>query len=265
MSSYSRDSWRVIFKNYLASARVSIFRQVLQDELDMDVDSNSKILMSNTDTAVELLKLFAQSNDEEASLPVVIIAQELTEANYQHDNDDERRQKAISVLSVDQLRKHKLTHAFLHIHTDKSERDILDLLRLVFQRLDPNGKLILSRRKRDGFAEILHDAGVQVPGRQQRSDVSSPSNEDDVLTSLVAEAGFLRNKISSIEKSHLVMEGPSDTFVLDVKRALEPTLGPCDEGAGWKAMFDDAATREIAEHGGVLLVANVVMATKAVA
>ena len=264
MSSYSRDSWRIIFKNYLASARVSIFRQVVQDELYMEFDSNAKILMSNTDTAIELLKLFAQSNDEEASLPVVIIVQELTETNYKHDND-EKRQNAISVLSIDQIGEHELTHAFLHIHTDKSERDIIDLLRAVFQLLGPNGKLILSRRKRDGFAEILRAAGLQVPGRQQGSNVSSPSNEDDGLTSLVAEAGFLRNKISSIEKSHLAMQGPSDTFLEGVKSALEPNLGPCDERAGWMAMFDDAASREIAEHGGVLLVANVVMATKAVA
>ena len=227
----------------------------------MKIDTNSKILMSNIDTAIELLKLYAEASNKEASLPYVVVAQQLTEANSQYDNN-ERLQTAIRVESMDQFGDNEFTHAFLHVHTDKSERDILDLLRQVYQLLGPNGKLILSRRKRDGFAEILHAAGVQVPGRQEGSNVSPASDQDDGQVVLVAEAGFPRNEILSIEKSHLTMQYRSDAFLIDVKSALVPDLGPCDEGAGWKAAFDDAANREIAEHGGVLLTASVVVATK---
>jgi hypothetical protein len=174
-------------------------------------------------------------------------------------------QSGIRVKSTDQLGENKFTHAFLHVHTDKSERDILDLLRQVYQLLGPNGKLVLSRRKRDGFAEILHAAGMQVPGRQQGSNVSPPSDQDDGLAALVAEAGFPRSEILRTEKSHLTIQFRSDAFLVGAKSALVPNLGSCDEGAGWKAAFDDAANREIAEHGGVLLTASVVVATKYIA
>ncbi len=139
----------------------------------------------------------------------------------------------------------------------------MKLFEHVYETLALNGKLVVSRRKRDGLAGILSAAGVQVPGRQQESSMAVPKLEqDDGLALIASVAGFTRDQVMSLEKSYM-LEGEPLQYLLDgMKAALLPSLGPCDDGGGWRRDFDDAARREVTQHGGVLLIANIMAATK---
>lgn len=228
--------------------------QLLQDEIQ-GMDSTSKILMSNADTTSRLLERYEEFNEGPA-LPSIVIAEELTESTTL-DQLSVRQQSAARIVSLENLGAKELTHAFLHIHTSRSEQDIHLLLREVYDSLATNGKLFVSRRKRDGLAEILHASVVEVPGRKSNAELLQ-----DRLAAIATEVGFLNTNMRSLEKSYLVSNDELVSFLGHLRTTLAVELDPCEPGSGWRADFDDAADSETTEHGGVLLIADVLMATK---
>lgn len=261
MSTLSSRSWRDIFKNHLASARVSVLAQLLRDETPWNIDANSTILTSNVDTAAEILQWYTDSHERGLPMPAIVIAQELAETTNV-ESLTTRFHSSTRIRSLEQLCDNEFTHAFLHIHTDRSEHDLLKLFQQVYKLLASNGKLIVSRRKRDGLADILHAAGVQVPGRRKVSSAATPGVEDDGLALIASRAGFPRNQITFLEKPY-TLQGEQLQHLLDeMKLALTPNLGSCNNGGRWRLDFDNAAKREMAEHGGISLTANVIVATK---
>lgn len=247
-------SWRSLFRQYLASARVAVFDQLLRDEIQ-GIDGTSKILISNVDTTERLLERYTELSGS-TGLPSIVVAKELTETTAL-DQLNDQQQSATRIISLEQLGRSDLTYAFLHIHTDRSELDILRLLRQVYDSLATNGKLFVSRRNRDGLEKILHAAGVKVPGW-----ASSLDGSEDRLRALAAEAGFRQNGIRTLEKTYLASSDELQLSIEGFRTTLAAELDSCEPDSGWRATFDSAAHVEMTEHGGVLLIANVLIATK---
>lgn len=265
MSTSPSLSWRNLFRRYLASARVSVLAQLLQDDIFHNFDSTSTLLMSNVDTATELLRWYAEVHEHGSSMPVLLIAQELSETT-DIEPLNKRFGLTADVQSPQQLGSYSnLTHAFLHIHTDRSEHDVLNLLQRVYGLLTPDGKLAISRRKRDGLADILYAAGVPVPGRRRGCGTATPTSEDDGLASIASAAGFAPNQITSLEKKYILQEEQSQRFLDDVKAVMTLSINYRNNDEQCGSKFDNAVEREMKEHGGILLVATVVVATKSIA
>jgi hypothetical protein len=262
MSTRSSRHWRDVFKHYLASARVSVLAQLLRDEIHWNINANSTILMSNVDTAVEILQWYTDSHKHGLPIPVIVIAQELTETtNIEPLN--KRLPSAAQIRSLEQLGDNEFTHAFLHIHTDRSERDLLKLFQQVHKLLGANGRLVVSRRKRDGLANILHAAGVQLPGRQQGSGfATSRLDDDDGLALIASQAGFSQNRIIGPEKPYILQGEQLQHLLDDMRVALTPSLDSYNGGSGWRSDFEKAARKEMTEHGGISLIATAIVATK---
>jgi hypothetical protein len=258
MSLPPNPSWRSVFRQHLTSARLSVLDQILSTVSGLTIDASSKILISNTDAAERLLNWYTEFNNE-ATLPSIVIAQELTETTV-IDPCNAILQSAARILPLEHLSGHKFTHTILHIHTDRSQDSILQLLTEMHRLLATGGQLILSRRKQDRLAEILHTAGVHVPGG--KGDLPKADPLDERLAMLVAEAGFAQSGISKRQESYIVSsEGLEQLFGI-LKTALSAELGVCAEGSGWKARFDDTIDREATGRDGTLLVADVLIATK---
>jgi hypothetical protein len=217
--------------------------------------------MSNVDTAAEILQWYTDSHEHGLPRPAIVIAQELAETTNVKSSST-TLQLATRIRPLEQLGDNEFTHAFLHIHTDRSEHELLRLFQQVYKLLAPNGKLIVSRRKRDGLAVILHAAGVQLPGREQGSGCATSRVEDDGLALIASQAGFSRKRIISLEKPYSLQGEQLQHLLDDTKVALTPNLGSCNDGGGWRLDFDNAAKRETTEHGGIFLIANVIVATK---
>ena len=261
MPDSSKHDWRHLFKEHLASARVSILHQVLASEnSSLNVDSTSRILISNVDTAEILLHWYTDETHEPAHPPPSItIAQELAESSDLASRG-RHLQSVAQVRSIEDLTEGDFTHAILHIHTDRGESDVLRLLHRIHDSLTPGGALVLSRRKRDGVAGILHAAGIRVPGRPDAN--ANTSEPDKTLPNLALKAGFDRERILELEKSHLATGKDAEDLLSALQSALALSLGNCKNGSHWEAEFDAATVREMGEHGGLLLLASVIIVRK---
>ena len=182
MSDPAIPDWRSLFKAHLASARVSVLRQVLESERGpLNITPTSRILVSNFDTAGALLEWYTEMNNFVEPLPRIAVIKEHAELNVLHGY----LQPVAEMRSIRSIADNEFTHAILHVHTDLGDNELVELLGLVHYSLVSDGVLVLSRRKRDGMAEILHAAGVKVPGRKSGdADSTSIAKEDETFMSL---------------------------------------------------------------------------------
>lgn len=260
MSLSDYTSWRGLFKDYLATARISILNQFLEDS-DLGIQPESVILMSNVDTAAILLQWHSATNKTSHGLPETLIVRELAETTNIDDIDAQLRPAIRSVPTVE-LKHHRASHAIMRIHTDRTEGELLDLLQQFNDSLAPDSKLILWQRNRDGLAEIFHAAGLQVPGGLGTSGGSVyESRLCHGLRSTVEKSGFY-TQVQECEYSYVAYQTHPQHLTDELKRLFSASLGECEEHKGWEQRLGHAVSKEVAAYTGVSLTAAVVTATK---
>jgi ubiquinone/menaquinone biosynthesis C-methylase UbiE len=227
---------------------------------------------SGPGTATEAIMIWSQSQDTNGSPSVV--ATDYVPAMIEALNVIKSKNDTWANVTAEVQDSHSLTYAndaFSHTICNFSVftfTDPLTVLKEIHRTLKPKATAVITTWKRFAIGNIMRAAQKAVQGTAVDA-LQMPGEEfasEDYLANMVVQAGWEQNNIRTEKQTIVVKEGNDldglMAFMIGPFTAMARSKFTDEENIKWPEAITDAVETEKKAHGGLLMEAWFVIATK---